>query len=103
MRLACQERRCTKEISLVDVVVDFVFHALCRLRNLDAALAYQIKRIARFTFAKNDFARFLSEHANFRRDALDDLGVDSFKQAIVVESLDGSGTGSHSIQNQLAI
>lgn len=79
--------------------------AVSRLRNFNAALAYQIKRIAGFTFAKNNLAGFLSEHANFRRDALDDLGVNSFEKPIVAKSLDSSGPGSssHSIQNQLAI
>src|SRR2546423_7048446 len=105
MRLTCQERRCTKEISLVDVVMDFMVNAICRFRDLDAPPAYQIKRIARLTFAKNGFARFFSQHANFRRDALDDFSVKSFKQAIIVESLDssGPGCGSHSLQNQPAI
>ncbi len=79
--------------------------AIRRLRNFNATLAHQIKRIAWFSFAKNDFAGFLSYHANFWRDTIDDLGVNSFKQAITVESLDGSGprSRSHSIQNQLAI
>ena len=105
MRRAGQERRCAKEISLVDVVEDFMFDAVSRLRNFNAALAYQVKRIPGFPFAKNDFAGFLSDHTNFRRDAPDDLGVNSFKQAIIVESLDGSGpgSGSRSIQNHPAI
>src|ERR1700730_8608012 len=105
MRLARQQRRCAEEISPINVVEDVVIDAVSGLRDFNAALAYQIKRIAWFSFAKNDFARFLSQHANFWRDAFDGLGVNSFKQAIIIESLDGSGPGSgfHSIQNQLAI
>src|ERR1700736_2290327 len=105
MRLTRQQRNCAEEISLVNVVEDFVVDAVCGLRNFNAALADQIKRTAWFTFAKNYFTGFLSQHANFRRDALDDLGINTFKQAIIVESLDGSGPAnrSHSIQNQLAI
>ena len=105
MRGAGQEGRCAKEISLVDVVEDFMFDAVSRLRNFNGTLAYQIKSVAGFTFAKNNFTGFFSNHANFGCDSLDDLGINSFKQAIIVESLDGSGpgSGSHSIQNQLAI
>src|SRR6266571_1588341 len=91
MRLARQQRSCAKEISLINVVEDLAVDALCRLRNFNAALPYQIERIARFAFAKNYFTRFLSQHAKFWRDALDDVGINSFEKPIVVESFDGSG------------
>src|SRR5260370_8068360 len=91
MRLARQQRSCDKEISLINVVEDLAVDAVCRLRNFNAALPYQIERIARFAFAKNYFTRFLSQHAKFWRDALDDVGINSFEKPIVVEFFAGSG------------
>ncbi len=79
MRLARQQRGRPKEIALINVVEDFVVDAVCRLRNFHATLTYQIKRIAWFPFAENYFAGFFSEHANSRRDLLDDLDVNAFE------------------------
>jgi len=101
MRRACQERRCAKEISLINVVEDFMLDAVSGLRNFNGALAYQVKRVARFAFAKNNFAGFLSKDANFWRDARNDIGVDACKQPIIVESLNRAGPGRrfHSIKS----
>src|SRR5256885_16929735 len=75
MRLACQQRGRPKEIALINVVEDFVVDAVWRLRNFDATLTYQIKRIAWFPFAENYLAGVFSENANSRRDLLADLDV----------------------------
>src|SRR6184192_3017405 len=82
MRLTRQQRSCAKEISLVNVVEDFAVDAVCRLRNLNAALPYQVERIARFAFTKNYFTGFLSQHAKFWRNALDDVGINSLKSRL---------------------
>src|SRR6266446_4819623 len=90
MRLARQQRSCAKEISLINVVEDLAVDAACRLRNFNAALPYQVERIARFAFTKNYFTGFLSQHANFRRDALDNVGINAFEKPIIAKSLDRS-------------
>src|SRR5260370_34456434 len=92
MRLARQQRSCAKEISLINVVEDLAIDAFCRLRNFNAALPYQVERIARFAFTKNYFAGLLSQHANFRRDALDNVGINAFEKPIIAKSLDGSAS-----------
>src|SRR5437016_12876550 len=89
MRLARQQRSCAKEISLVNVVEDFAVDAVRRLRNLNAALPYPVERIARFALTKNYFTGFLSQHAKFWRNALDDVGINSFETPIIAKSLDG--------------
>jgi len=90
MRLARQEGGCSKETSLVNVIEDLVVDAVCGFRNFNAALAYQIKRISGFTFAENDLACFFFQHANFRRDALDNVGINAFEKPIIAKSLDRS-------------
>ena len=79
MRRARQQRGRPKEIALINVVEDFVVDAVCRLGNFHATLTYQIKRIAWFPFAENYFAGFFSEHANSRRDSLEDLDVNALE------------------------
>src|SRR5713101_6878562 len=81
MRLARQQRSCAKEISLINVVEDLAVDAVCRLRNFNAALPYQVERIARFAFTKNYFTGFLSQHAKFWRNALDDVGINFFEKS----------------------
>src|SRR5438876_9139577 len=105
MRLARQQRSCAKEISLINVVEDLVVDAVCRLRNSNAAFPYQVERIARFAFTKNYFTGFLSQHAKFWRNALDDVGINSFEKPIIAKSLYGSAPRGrfHSDQHQLAI
>src|SRR5438128_11372575 len=92
MRLARQQRSWAKEISLINVLEDFAVDAVCRLSNLTAALPYQVERIARFAFTKNYFTGFLSQHAKFWRNALDDVGINSFEKPIIAKSLDGSAS-----------
>src|SRR5436309_5473404 len=90
MQLARQQRSCAKEISLINVVEDLAVDAVCRLRNSNAAFPYQVERIARFAFTKNYFTGFLSQHAKFWRNALDDFGINSFEKPIIAKSLYGS-------------
>src|SRR5438128_12571651 len=92
MRLARQQRSWAKEISLINVLEDFAVDAVCRLSNLTAALPYQVERIARFAFTKNYFTGFLSQAAKFWRNALDDVGINSFEKPITAKSLDGSAS-----------
>jgi hypothetical protein len=87
-----QQRSCAKEISLINVVEDLAVDAVCRLRNFNAALPYQVERIARFAFTKNYFTGFLSQDAKFWRNALDDVGINSFEKPITAKSLDGSAS-----------
>src|SRR2546421_8158256 len=92
MRLAGKQRGCTKKISLVDVIEDFVVRTFCRFSDFYATLPDEIKRIARLALTKNYFARFLAENINFRRDPFDHLRVHAIEQSVIVELFDRSSS-----------
>src|ERR1700730_14635792 len=92
MGLAGKKRGCAKEISLVNVIKDFVIGAFSGLRNFHATLSDQIKRIARLAFAKDYFAGFLADNIDFRRDPFDHVAVHSLEQSVIVESFDRSSS-----------
>ena len=74
-----EQRGGTKKIPLVNIVQDFVADRIAGLRDFDRALANQVERTARFAFSENYLARIFVEHADFRRDPLEDVDINSFK------------------------